>query len=200
MDGLVLANPTLVLNKSWVPIATTTVRRAIQLVMSDAARVIEPGSYQAHDFVSWAELQAARDEECIRTVSKRIRVPEIILLTLFNGYPRMEVAFTRRNLYRRDGFTCQYCGAQPGGAELSIDHVMPRSKGGRSSWSNCVLACTGCNRRKGNRTPAEARMKLQTEPKAPNWAPHVEVTLGKRRASWEAFINDRYWNVALEES
>ncbi|MCA9002028.1 MAG: HNH endonuclease, partial [Planctomycetes bacterium] len=185
-------------NKSWVPIATTTVRRAIQLVMSDAARVVEPGSYQAHDFTSWAELQTARDEECIRTVSKRIRVPEIILLTLFNGYPRMEVAFTRRNLYRRDNFTCQYCGSQPGGAELSIDHVMPRSKGGRSSWTNCVLACTSCNRRKANKLPAEAHMTLARPPRCPAWTPILEVPLVRIRQSWKHFVSERYWNLPLE--
>jgi 5-methylcytosine-specific restriction endonuclease McrA len=117
---------------------------------------------------------------------------------IYDGMPRRNVPFSRRNLYRRDKFTCQYCGNRPGSEELTIDHIVPRSLGGRTSWSNCVLACVECNKRKANRSPREASMHLRKQPKIPHWSWDVEVALGHRKASWEQFLADRYWNVELE--
>jgi 5-methylcytosine-specific restriction endonuclease McrA len=194
----VLAQPTLVLNRSWVAVTTTTVRRALTLLYSDAAKVVSPETYETYDFHSWTEAGQSQAEDFVATVSVKIPVPEVILLTMYNGVPSMEVVFSRRNLFKRDLNQCQYCGCKPGTAELSIDHVIPRSRGGKSTWENCVLACTNCNRRKANRTPREARMALRCEPKQPRWAPHIDVSLGRRRRSWSRFISDRYWDVALE--
>ena len=194
-----LSNPTLVLNRSWIAITTTTVRRALSLLYQGAALAVEPDTFQTYDFEDWASLAAKRDEPRIQAVSIQIRVPEVIKLEDYNGLPIMEVVFNRRNLFRRDHYQCQYCGVKPGTSELSIDHVFPQARGGKSSWDNCVLSCTDCNRRKGNRTPEEARIFLRREPTRPRWAPHIDVALGKRRASWEKFISDRYWNVALDE-
>ncbi|MFQ5844241.1 MAG: HNH endonuclease [Planctomycetota bacterium] len=188
---------TLVLNRSWRAISTTTVRHALSLVYQDVARVICPKTYRAHDFESWASLAAARDEPCIRTVALRIRVPEVIALAFYDGFPNRTVAFSRRNLYRRDRLTCQYCGARPGSEELTIDHVVPRSRGGRTGWENCVLACVECNKRKAHRTLEEARMGLLRPPRVPRWSSDAAVMLGSRRASWESFMSDRYWNVEL---
>ena len=134
MPSAVLVEPALVLNRSWVAIATTPVRRAIQLMVTGAARAVRPDTYEMHDFISWSDLVIARDEECIRTISLRIPIPEVIVLTRYDGFPEASLAFTRRNLYRRDGYRCQYCGARPGSEELSIDHVLPRSRGGTSTW------------------------------------------------------------------
>lgn len=199
MTSGVLSERSLVLNKSWVAIATTTVRHALTLVYSGAAKVITPETYEVHGFESWSELAIPQDAPCVRTISLRIPVPEVILLTRYSGMPSMQVTFTRRNLYRRDANTCQYCGAKPGTQELTIDHVLPRSRGGLSTWENCVLACVRCNRIKANRLPEEAGMKLSKTPVSPRWTPALEVPVGRVRESWERFVSDRYWNVELEQ-
>ncbi len=194
----VLAQPTLVLNRSWVAIDTTTVLGAMRLLFKGTAVAVQPESYETHEFESWADLAVAPHEPHIRTPRLRIRVPEIIALTGYDKVPRRAVPFTRRNLFDRDRRACQYCGRRPGTAELTIDHVLPRSRGGLSTWTNCVLACVACNRRKADRTPAEANMRLLAEPRAPRWRPTLDVPLGRVRQSWQKFVSDRYWNVALE--
>ncbi|MEE2886898.1 MAG: HNH endonuclease [Planctomycetota bacterium] len=197
-DSLVLSQPTLVLNKGWFAIDTTSVRNALGLLFSGAAKAVRPENYEMHCFDSWADLTVPAEEPCVRTVSLRIRVPEVIVLTRYDRIPACHVPFSRRNLYRRDKYTCQYCGGRPGSRELSIDHMMPLSRGGRSDWTNCVLACTSCNHRKANRTPREAHMKIQKTPVAPNWTPLLEVPIARVKQSWEKFVSDRYWDLPLE--
>ncbi len=198
MEACTLSQPTLVLNRSWLAIATTSVRHALSLLYTGAAKAVRPDTYETHGFEAWADLAVPPEAPCVRTVQLRIRVPEIIVLTRYNRIPRASVPFTRRNLYLRDRYTCQYCGARPGSPELSIDHVVPRSRGGQSGWTNCALACVPCNRRKANRTPTEARMHLLQPPRRPPWTPLLTVPLGRVRQSWEQFVSDRYWDVALE--
>ena len=198
MSPSVLSQPALVLNESWVAIHTVTVRRALRLMFTGAAKAVQPETYQAHEFDTWAGLAIAPDEPCIRTVRLRIKVPEVILLTRYDGLPNPAAVFSRRNLFRRDHNTCQYCGSRPGTNELSIDHVLPRSRGGRSSWENCVLACVDCNRRKRDRTPTEAGLRLLHRPAKPRWSPFLEVPVGRVRQSWERFVSESYWNVPLQ--
>lgn len=194
-----LNEPTLVLNRSWVAISTTSVRTALSLVYRDVARVIQPDTYETHDLASWADVAPPEDGRCIRTVRLSIPVPEIILLTGHNHMPRRTVPFSRRNLYRRDGNRCQFCGKRLPTSELSIDHVIPRARGGRTTWENCVLACIPCNVRKGCREPREVGMNLLRPATRPKWSPCLTVNVGRRRASWEKFVSEQYWNVALEE-
>ena len=189
---------TLVLNRNWIPIGTTTVRTAICLLYREAARAVHPEDYSVHDFDSWASLRVAEEEPCIRTVSLRLKVPEVVLLTEYDSFPRRKVTFSRRNIYRRDRHTCQYCGSRPPIEELSVDHVVPRSRGGRSNWTNCVLSCLRCNRRKSNRTLEESGLRLIHHPVEPAWTPCITIPLGHRRTSWEQFISHEYWNVELE--
>ncbi len=194
-----LDQPTLVLNRHWVPVGTISVRNALCLIYREAARVILPNDYSLHDFDSWASLAVNEDEPAISTVSLRIKVPEVVLLTRYGAFPRRRVTFSRKNLYRRDLYTCQYCGAKPAIQDLSIDHVIPRSRRGKSNWENCVLACLRCNRRKANRTLKESGLKLHRQPKEPRWSPFVTIPLAQRRTSWEQFISNEYWNVELSE-
>ncbi len=198
MSASVLSQPALVLNRSWTAIATTSVRKALALVFSGAAQAIRPETYEVHGFESWADLAVPPEEPCVRTVRLRIRIPEVIVLTRYDGMPSQTVTFTRRNLYRRDRNTCQYCGARPGTAELSIDHLVPRSRGGRSTWENCALACLDCNRKKGDRLPSEAGLRLLNRPTRPRWTPALEVPVGRVRQSWERFVSESYWDVSLE--
>jgi 5-methylcytosine-specific restriction endonuclease McrA len=202
MSRYILDGRTLVLNRSWTAISTTSVRNAVGLVFRDVARVVCPETFTPHDFESWATLSNAREDvpegaEYIQAVSMKVRVPEVVVLRRYGGFPRRGVAFSRRNLYRRDDFTCQYCGAQPGTELLSIDHVIPRSRGGTSTWENCVLACLDCNKRKASRTLEEAGLRLKRAPARPPGGAEFEVSLGTRRRSWERFISERYWNVEL---
>lgn len=194
----VLAQPTLILNRSWVAIDTTSVRDALSLLCKGAAVAIRPDTYEVHEFSDWADLAVGPDEPCVRTVSLKIRVPEVIVLTRYDKLPIQHAVFSRRNLFRRDRNQCQFCGVRPGTTELTIDHVLPRSRGGQSSWTNCVLACAPCNRRKADRTPVEAGMRLLAEPKAPKWRPTMRVPIGRVRQSWEKFVSDLYWDAQLE--
>jgi len=188
----------LVLNRHWVPIGTTSVRTALCLLYREAARAVLPTDYSLHDFDSWASLRLSDGEPCIHTVSLSIRVPEVVLLTRYSAVPSRKVTFSRKNIYRRDRYTCQYCSAKPPLPDLSVDHVFPRSLGGRSSWTNCVLSCMRCNRRKANRTLEESGLELRKEPIEPTWTPCITVPLGHRRTAWEHFISNEYWNVELE--
>ena len=139
--SLSLTRPTLILNRNWQPITVSTVARALVKVFSGAARVVDPSDFQLYSWEDWSAQRPRDGELFIQAGRVRLRVPEVVTLTRYDRLPRQAVTFSRRNLFKRDHFTCQYCGAQPGGGELTIDHVIPRSQGGVTSWSNCVLAC-----------------------------------------------------------
>jgi len=198
----VLDRPALVLNRNWVAIQTTTVKEAIGLVAKGSARIIEPESFAAHDLETWNDVSRAKarfGDAVIRSARLELAPPEVILLTAYDGMGERSVVFSRRNLFKRDRFTCQYCGAQPGPEELTIDHVAPRSRGGVSSWENCVLACVACNKRKADRSPAESGLALRKTPRKPSWRSLARIEPRIRRESWEQFLSRAYWEVELEE-
>ncbi len=178
---------TLVLNRNWMAIDTCTVRRALCMLYVGAAKAVAVESFEVHDWHSWVDLEV-NGNGCVRSVHFAIRIPEVILLADYDRVPRKRVVFSRRNLYRRDAYTCQYCGKRASKSELSIDHVVPRSRGGRSTWANCVVACLRCNKRKGHRTLEQSGLRLIREPREPVWAPHVALNFGERRDSWEHFV------------
>jgi len=132
-----------------------------------------------------------------------MRVPRVIVLVAFDRLPRRHVRFSRINLMARDAFQCQYCGDKPARSELNLDHVVPRSLGGRSTWDNVVTSCVACNRRKGGRTPRQAHMKLRRRPTRPRWTPLMNLMLSSvRYREWKPFlsvVDASYWNVELAE-
>ena len=199
MSVSVLQRPTLVLNRSWQPVNITPVARSMSMVFSGIARVVEPESYQLFDWDDWAALVPNDDEDCVRSVDQRFRVPEVVSLVNFDRLPRSAVTFNRRNIFKRDRYTCQYCGVQPSAGDLTIDHVLPRSRGGQSTWANCVLACFKCNHRKAARLPKEAHMRLRKEPVQPNWSPAYSRH-SARMESWQKFLSDAYWNAELKQN
>lgn len=196
----------LVLNKHYMAIRVVNVRRAISLVFRDLAEVIhvEGGQYLSYDFESWCEVSEMKrrfepdGHDWLHTVRFQLAVPRIVRLMIYDRLPRQEVKFNRRNLYARDGNRCQYCGKRFSTSELSLDHVVPRSRGGKNSWTNIVCCCLKCNVRKGGRTPDEARMHLIKTPVKPRRNPVINVNLGNTKyRSWKQFLDHAYWSVEL---
>ena len=198
MVAAVLNRPTLVLNRNWQPVGVATVAKALTKVWNDTARIVDPADYQQYAWDDWSMLRPADDDLFIQTRRFHLRVPEVVTLTKYDRLPTNAVTFSRRNVFKRDRFTCQYCGRQPGGEELTIDHVIPRAQGGTSTWTNCVLACIECNARKADRSPEQARMPLRSQPERPIWRP-LYAARGVRIESWSRFVSESYWNVELQE-
>jgi 5-methylcytosine-specific restriction endonuclease McrA len=163
--------------------------------------IIEPETFETHDLASWNDVSRARlrfGDAMIRSPRLTLVPPEVILLKTYDGQGGREVVFSRKNLFKRDRYTCQYCGLQPGPEELTVDHLVPRSRGGTSTWENCVLACVECNKRKADRSPAQAGLRLRRVPKKPSWKALVQVPARERRESWDKFLSRAYWEVELD--
>jgi 5-methylcytosine-specific restriction endonuclease McrA len=197
----------LVLNRHYLAVRVVNVKRAFSLLCRELAEVVhlESGQYTSYDFSEWCELSnLAREFEpdahdWIRTVRLHIAVPRIIRLAVYDRLPQQAVKFNRRNIYARDGNSCQYCGKRFSTTELSLDHVVPKSLGGKTTWENIVCACLKCNIRKGGRTPELAGMHLITPPKKPRRNPVLTVKLSDGRySSWKAFLDNAYWSVELK--
>jgi 5-methylcytosine-specific restriction endonuclease McrA len=192
----------LVLNRSYLPVHVTSVRRAFSMLYQGVARVVDE-QYETFDFDSWRDLAVRAQDDSIGIVGGLIRVPRVILLTAFDRIPRRHVRFSRINVYARDRSTCQYCGRRFPRTELNLDHVVPRSKGGRTTWENVVCSCTDCNRRKGGRTPQQAGMRLIAPPRRPRWTPMAGVLAGHRGyPEWRPFlsiVDASYWHAELAE-
>ncbi len=198
----VLNESVLVLNRSWRPISTTTVRSAVSLIFQGTARVVDPASFQTFDFETWREAAVfARQCETrvVRGIDWQVSTPEVVVLQSYNGVRRKGLAVTRRNVFARDGRRCQYCGRTRPGDELSLDHVIPRSRGGGATWENLVVACLECNQRKAARTPKEAGMALIREPEKPATYAEPYLPVGTRPPeSWESFLSRMYWETELQ--
>jgi 5-methylcytosine-specific restriction endonuclease McrA len=198
-----LDSQVLVLNKSWIAVNVTTLRRAMILLFNDQARVVHPDDYALYDFDDWCGLSRMEATftsagRYINTPSMRLRLPEVIVLTAFNRFVKREVRLSRKNIFERDQSTCQYCGKRFSKSDFTIDHVMPRSRGGRDTWENLVLACVKCNVKKGNRTPNEAHMPLLREPGKPKWLPKFGTALPRESIeSWQRFVDLAYWNTEI---
>lgn len=169
----------LLLNGStWEPLSVITVPRAINLILAEKAIVVE----QSGNF--------------LRTVSTRFPVPSVIALRTYINVPRRRAHWSRKGVLVRDNYTCIYCGAQPGTiqrgkvlakSDLTVDHVLPRSRGGKDHWTNTACACYHCNHRKSDRLPHEAGMKLQWEPKTPRTS-YLVIAVGSGPAAWKQYI------------
>jgi 5-methylcytosine-specific restriction endonuclease McrA len=186
-----LESPVLVLNRHYSPVRITQARRALTMLYVGIARALD-GDYEAHDFTSWRQLPAHDEHDAVGTSSGPLRVPRLLLLSRYGGVPQTTLRLSRRNVYLRDGYTCQYCGEQPSSRELNLDHVMPRSRGGSATWENLVTSCRRCNFSKGNATPEGAGMRLLRQPARPSWSLAATLAAAPRRfAEWEPFLGQR---------
>lgn len=173
----------LLLNATYEPLKVVHWRKAITLWCQGKVEVI-----------------SVYDRE-VRSVSISFKLPSVIRLLRYIKIKRRfdYVPFSRANIYARDDHTCQYCGDTFPLGDLTFDHVLPVTQGGRKDWENIVTSCIDCNRKKGGRTPAEAGLRVIRTPKRPTRAPAVRITVGLRNApeSWRDYL---YWNVELDDS
>jgi 5-methylcytosine-specific restriction endonuclease McrA len=194
----------LVLNRLYMAVHVVNVRRAFALLCRELAEVVhlEGDKFATYSFESWREISELRaetkrpDEDWVRAVNFEIQVPRVIRLLLFDRLPKQRVHLSRRNVLARDGHICQYCGRHFPTHLLSIDHVVPRSRGGETTWENVVCACLPCNVKKGGHTPYEARMKLVQTPVRPKRNPLLLMKLSNAKyESWRTWLNGAYWDV-----
>ena len=203
-----LESSVLVLNKMFMAVHVISVRRAFCLLAKQQAEVVsvEEGQYLSYDFESWAELSAFRaqffrdeNDDWVRTPTVEIQAPRVIRLLEYDKVPRQAVKFNRRNIFARDNNQCQYCGRKFIMSELSLDHVVPRSQGGGTTWDNIVCACVECNVRKGGRTPRQANLTLIRKPEKPKRSPMLNIKLSQKKYhTWQTFLDSAYWSVELK--
>ena len=201
------------LNAHYAALRIINARRAFSLLFKRDHRdqpvaevvSVEDGRYVSYNFDDWCELSEFQQQferaehDWVRTIKLDIAVPRIIRVLQFNRLPRHDVKFNRRNIYARDQNRCQYCGKKSSTSELSLDHVIPRSRGGPTTWENIVCSCLTCNVRKGGRTPREASMKLIKRPTKPRFSPVMHLALSSSKyCSWKQFLDVAYWDVELK--
>ena len=170
----------LLLNITYEPLRIINWRKAITLLLLNKVEVLEEYGREIH------------------SVSFTVKLPSVVRLLRLVKRPSAPVRFSRQNIYARDKYRCQYCGELFPPEDLTYDHVIPRSRGGKTQWSNIVTCCIYCNRKKGGRTPKEAWMRLIRKPSRPKWVPALKITIGFREVpqSWREYL---YWNVELLE-
>lgn len=163
----------LLLNNSYEPLSVVNWQRAITLVFSGKAEILEEYDKEIH------------------SVKTTMKVPAVVrLLRHARVRHRIAVKFTRHNLFTRDGFVCQYCEQKFPGHALTFDHVVPIAHGGRKTWDNIVTACEPCNTKKEGRTPDQAGMRLAKHPKQPSWSHIINITNGVTHTPpvWKSYI------------
>ncbi len=196
----VLDNKVLVLNKSYSPIDVITVRRAFIKLFNGIAEVVtvDGGSYYNYDFISWAEFSELKNqmglfndgEDVVHTPRLILAAPLVVRLLTYSMIPETKVKLSRKNIYIRDKYTCQYCGRKYPADKLNIDHVVPRSKGGKNTWTNLVCTCHDCNTKKGGHLPREAKMKLLRKPIEPKFNTLFSLQIAMEKYEmWSHFLN-----------
>lgn len=195
-----IEGPVLVLNRSYVPIHITSIKKAICLVFKGLAKIVDD-QYKSYDFKSWSELSVAMSDDCIHLTSQAIKVPKVIILQFYERLPFRHVRFTRENVYLRDQNTCQYCYRKFRRSDLNLDHVVPVSQGGTTCWNNVVCSCIKCNNQKGGRTPEQAGMKLLKPPRIPQYSLFMRIAPKQNLyETWRVYMNPvdfAYWNMDL---
>ena len=203
---------TLVLNKNFTAIHIVSWEKSMSLIFQGAAEAVDE-NLQAYNFADWCELSALMATgKFVHTTTMRIAVPEVIRLTRYDRLPKRDVKFTRSAIYTHYSNTCCYCGGKFSTKELNLDHVVPRTKGGRTDWNNIVLSCVLCNTIKDDRLLGDAvypkshpragqKMKLLVKPSRPNWSGPRTMTVQAplpMPVSWQRLLDEKYWGSELE--
>ena len=159
----------LILNQNYEPLTVCSVKRAVVMMLLGKVEMIE-----------------TMDGHMLHSVSTVIRVPSVVRLGFYVKVPRKRIFLSRKNIIKRDGHRCMYCGRSEG--SMTVDHVIPKRMGGRDTWENLVCACTKCNNRKGDRTPEQANMTLIKRPKKPNHLMFIQRFIGISDDSWKPYL------------
>lgn len=188
----------LVLNRVWQPVNVVGAKRGFSLLFQDHAQVIDPndGDFMLYNGDQWVEHcienPPTSDQPVMNTIKMSLRVPKVLLLRSFDRVPVQEVKFSRQSVFERDGYRCQYTGRIYPTKMLNIDHVIPRDRGGKTTWENVVTSSIHCNTLKANRLPHEAGLKLIRKPFKPKTRPLVSHLIGtKYDEDWSYFIEGK---------
>lgn len=185
-------NSVLVLNRNWQAINVITPADAFCQMMTDTATALDilgKDWMMPTKWEDWRELEVRDDDEAVGTAQGEIRVPTVIVLARFDRVPMKRPKFNTRNLWRRDRGTCQYTGRELKPGEGNIDHIMPRSRGGMTTWENCVLSDRKINSKKADRTPEEAGLKLLKRPIVPREVPVTALLRNTHEITdWNVFL------------
>ncbi len=187
----------LVLNRNWQAVNIIGVRRAFSLMWQNHVQIINTfeGEYTVLSTAGWMAYSMERNPppptaEYIRTIRMHILLPKVLLLKSFDRLPVAEVKFNRQNVFERDNFICQYSGRVYKPKDLTLDHVIPRERGGRTTWENIVTCSREVNALKANRLPHEAGLRLIRKPERPKWRPFVSVAAGSDiDEAWGGFLH-----------
>lgn len=182
----------LILNKNWIAINTTTPKHSFGLLYNENAKSLDfsNGGMNLLNWYEWISLSINENEDSIKTIRGCIKIPTIIVLNHFDKIPRQLAKFTQNNIWERDNFTCQYTGKKLTKKSGNIDHVIPRARGGKSTWDNCVLAHKDVNSKKANKTPEEIGLKLLKKPSEPRVMPvSFYIKNEYNIKEWDFFIN-----------
>jgi len=194
----VLDRPVLVLNKHYLAVRVSDFRRQLRKVQNERAKFLDPLTYLQYNWEEWLdEFTTTEKDENFNYINGKdyyVRMPEISVCSNYSSIPKSKVKLTRRNLLIRDNYTCQFTKKRVSASNATIDHVIPRSKGGKNTWENLVIASLEANTRKGDKTLEESGMKLLRKPVEPKWNPIYSFMLTNKPKSWENFVNTDKWN------
>lgn len=194
----------LVLNKNWRALRIITAAEALADLFVGRVEAVDT-DYCSYDFASWHELSRYKStfeperHRFVKTVCSAVMVPAVVRLQRFDRVKRPTLRLSRKNIYLRDNHTCQYTGRKLPSSELNLDHVIPTSRGGKTSWENLVCCCVEVNSIKGDRTPAEAGLTLIRRPTRPDPTALMFKARPARHDSWKHFVDAAYWNTELRD-
>jgi len=183
-------NRALVLNKHWIPVNVVGVEKAFKLLFTGRASCLNYETFLHHDLDSWIDISEKLSLPKIKMSRMTIAIPELLLLDDYSGIPHRRVTYSKRNVIFRDKFICQYCGKRCSDKEVTVDHVLPKCKGGKSAWDNIVTACLSCNQKKNDKTVEQAGMyplKTPREPRGTNPLFCLSKT-DSMKESWKKFL------------
>ena len=183
-----LNKPVLVLNKVWMPIRVIPAYRSLVLVFAKKASMVDTNTYDIYEWKEWIKQPIVETDPIIIGASYNVKVPEVIVLSTYDKVYKKNARLTKKNIYIRDGYKCQYSGKKIKGTEADIDHVIPRALGGKNSWENMVVCSKEINRQKANRTPEQANLKLIRKPIKPHTSKLLIDSRNDIPKSWHKFI------------